>query len=39
MYVGRSLRYNEVVPIHAMEEDRLNGVMAPVFLKIGSIQM
>jgi hypothetical protein len=39
MYINRRLKYNEVVPICAMEEDRLSGGMAPLFLKIGSIQM
>jgi hypothetical protein len=37
MYIGRRLRYSEVVPICAMEEDILIGGTAPLFLKIGCI--
>jgi hypothetical protein len=39
MYIGSRLRYSEVVPIYAMEEDRLSGGTAPLFLKLGTIQM
>jgi hypothetical protein len=36
MYIDRRSRYNEVVPICAMEADRLSGGMAPLILKLGS---
>jgi hypothetical protein len=34
MYIGRSLRFNKVVPICAIEADRLSGVTAPLILKL-----
>jgi hypothetical protein len=39
MFIGRRLRYDGVVPIFAMEADRLSGDIAPLILKIGSSWM
>jgi hypothetical protein len=39
MYIGRRSRYNEVVPICAVEADKLNGGIAPLILKLGCIRM
>jgi len=36
MYVGRRLRYNKVVPICAMEGDKLSGGIAPFIFKLRS---
>jgi len=35
MYIGRRSRYNEVVPICAMEADRWSGGIAPLLPKLG----
>jgi len=35
MYIGRRSRYNEVVPICALEADRLSGGIAPLLPKLG----
>jgi len=35
MYMGRRSRYNEVVPICAMEAERLSGGIAPLLPKLG----
>jgi len=39
MYIGRRLRYSEVVPVCATEADRLIGGIAPLILKLGSRRM
>jgi len=39
MYIVRRSRYNEVVPICAVEADRLSGGIARLILKLGSIRM
>ena len=39
MYIVRRSRYNEVVPICAVEADRLSGGIAPLILKLGSVRM
>jgi hypothetical protein len=39
MYIGGRLRYNKVVPICAMEADRLSGGIAALIFKLGSRQM
>jgi hypothetical protein len=39
MFIGGRLRYSKVVPICAVEADRLSGDIAPVILKRGSIWM
>jgi len=35
MYIGRRSRFSEVVPVCAMEADRLNGDIAPLIRKLG----
>jgi hypothetical protein len=35
MYIGRRPKYNKVVPICAMEADRLSGCIAPLNFKLG----
>jgi len=35
VYIGRRSRYNEVVPIRAMEADSLSGGIAPLLPKLG----
>jgi len=35
MYIGRSLGYNEFVPICAMEADRLSGVIPLLIIELG----
>jgi hypothetical protein len=39
MFIARRSNYNKVVPIFAMEADRLSGDIAPLILKLGSIRM
>jgi len=39
MYRGRGLGENEVVPLCAMEGERLSGGIAPVIFKLGSRQI
>jgi len=39
MYIGRREGYNKVVPICAMEADRLSGCKAPLIFKLGCRQM
>jgi hypothetical protein len=36
MYIGKRWRYSEVVPIFAMEADRLSGGIIPLIFKFGS---
>jgi len=36
MYIGRRESYNKVVPICAMEADRLSGGIDPLIFKLGS---
>jgi hypothetical protein len=39
MYIGRKSRYNEVVPVYAVEADRLTGGIATLIFNPGSRQM
>ena len=39
MYIGRRLRYSEVVPVCAMEPDRLNGGITPLLPNPGCRRM
>jgi len=39
MYIGRRSRYNKLVPICAIEADRLSGGIAPLIFKLVSIRM